>query len=591
MSLLYKLDWSITEMEKLLSDLVDYQGDPEILLDWDNFTNPVRNILKRLCFERLEPEYTEAVILGCCYEFLKHITYYDLLDMRHVGEIRKDQVIKELINVFSVFEKQGHDGWVVPVFEEVNEEEFYNPDAVDLALTLEDLVKGILIQFDDYRAIDDRTIAILRGRIPAFLREPQSLEELGNRFGVTRERVRQIEGKFKDLQLGTLKNHNSCLQFLIDILEKADSEDEFCKLAQEADLLGEEPISVEKLKDLIRILGLDDYLDRVEAKEDEWDTKNQELNNLSALAKKARHKFGLIDLNTFTADTKTNKADAFAAIKDAYPRSIKIGDLVLARTVSLDSGFENALGKQLKVFGSLPAENLLVGIERQAQYRQTPLIGQASDQIGLIHLLAGEKPDFETYKKNTLEEPELSDTDQWFIDTLRSAPTGMMHRNELTAAALRDNKNVNSIGIFILFNSLIRNLGYAVVALADTEIPPEDVKNYAEIMRASEEPTQLDFEFSGSDILIRFTPNLNTIAAGVLFPKQELRDLIKNIAFDVVCACGAFESNQQLRLKDPSFWTGFTAAIKHLRNHHGWHERSEVSMRLNFDAKTAEILL
>lgn len=581
-------------MEKTLADFIEYENDPDVLLSWDNFTNPVRNILKRLFSNKLNEEMWEKSRIGCCFAFLKEVSYYDLLDMRNVGEIRREQVMTELVNVFSVFDKEGPEGWAVPVFYNEHydvEDVDYGPDAIDQAENLEELVNSILVVFNDYREIDERTLEILRGRTPAFLRKAETLEDLGLKFGITRERVRQIETKFKDLQLGAAKTRNNCLELILDVLENASSEIEFVDRARKRELLGGEPLSVEKLKAIISILGIEHYLDRVETTESEWDVQQNIFRSLSAAAKKVRHKFGLIDLSVFTAETNSDTKSAFKAILDAYPRSIKAGNLVLARTSKLDSGFENALGKQLMVFRSLTAENLLIGIDRQAQYRQTPLVGQVSDQIALIKLIAGNEPNYETYCENTLEEPELSDTDLWFIDILRNAPTGMLHRNEVTAAALRDNRNVNSVGIFLLFNSLIRSLGSAVISLADAEISTEDARSYAEIIRAAEEPTQLDFTFVGSDLLIKFTPNLNTIAAGVLFPKQELRDLINNLAIDVDCRCGKFESKQQLRLREPSFWTGFTAAIKHLRNQHSWREGEDVRMLINFEDCSATILL
>ena len=219
-------------------------------------------------------------------------------------------------------------------------------------------------------------------------------------------------------------------------------------------------------------------------------------------------KFGLIDLNTFSKENKVGDAEAFSAIKAIYPRSIRAGRLVLARTPGLDTAFENAIGKQLKVFNELGAESLLVGIERQASYRQTPLVGLKADLIAMIKELAGENPSFTIFRANTLEDPELSQTDEWILEVFRDSPTGMLHRNEITAAAMRDGKNVNSIGIFLLFNPLIRPVGSAVLALADQTVDIELVKQYAAIARAAEEPTQLDFSFQGSDILISFIPNL-----------------------------------------------------------------------------------
>lgn len=576
-------------MDELLTDLIPFNGDPEVVLLWDNFTNPVTNSLQRFLSRTKRDDSWK---FGICYNHLKEHRLSDLMDTPNVGEIRKNQILDELGNVFNVYEKQGIDGWVATYLEDL--EEFdgstYTPDAVDLSMSLLDIVKGIIFYYNDYREIDDRTLEIIRARIPALLRHPKTLEELGAKFNITRERVRQIESKYLDLQLGAIKESNFVMLELVKVLESSISEEDFIKKAHEADLLEGEPLTISKLKAILNVLGLENYLSRVENIESQWDIANFVKDVLSQKARDARHKFGLIDLSTFTKENKVGEAEAFSAIKAIYPRSIRAGRLILARTPGLDTAFENAIGKQLKVFNSLDVDALLVGIERQAGYRQTPLVGLKSDLIAMIKELAGEAPNYETFRSNTLDEPELSQTDEWILDVFRSSPTGMLHRNEITAAAIRDGKNVNSIGIFLLFNSLIRPVGSAVLALADQKVDVDFAKQYAAIARAAEEPTQLDFTFQDGNILISFTPNLNTIAAGVLFPKQELRDMVKLYSFPVKCFCGNFESNQMLRMKNPSFWTGFTGSIKHLQNHHGYKKGQEIQILLDMENKLAGII-
>ena len=576
-------------MDEYLTDLIPFNGDPEVVLLWDNFTNPVTNSLQRFLSHARRDDSWQ---FGICYNHLKEHRLSDLMDTPNVGEFRKNQILDELINVFNVYEKQGIDGWVATQIEYLEDIDgsTYTPDVVDLSMSLLDIVKGIIFFYNDYREIDDRTLGIIRARVPALLRQQKTLEELGTQFSITRERVRQIENKYIDLQLGAVKESNFVMLELVKVLELSKNEEDFIERAEEADLLEGEPLTVTKLKAILQVLGLENYLSRVESLESQWDMANFVKDVLSQKAREARHKFGLIDLNTFAKENKIGDAEAFLAIKAIYPRSIRSGRLVLARTPGLDTAFENAIGKQLQVFTELDAESLLVGIDRQANYRQTPLVGLKADLIAMIKELSGENPNFATFRSNTLEDPELSLTDEWILDVFRDSPTGMLHRNEITAAAMRDGKNVNSIGIFLLFNPLIRPVGSAVLALADQKFDVELVKQYAAIARAAEEPTQLDFSFQEADILLRFTPNLNTIAAGVLFPKQELRDMVKLHSFQVECFCGSFESNQMLRMKNPSFWTGFTGSIKHLQNHHGYKKGQEIRILLNMEKKIARIL-
>ena len=571
-------------MDHLLTDLISYNGDHTTLLHWDNFSTPVSNSLQRMLHRYgVEDSWRE----GISFKHLEGIKLSDLLDTPFVGALRKSQVLNELNSVFSSYEINGDAFIVAPKFDL---EELIYPDTIDTATNFEVLINGIIEIFNDYRFIDERTMTVLRGRMPAFLANLRTLDDIALEFSVTRERIRQIENKYADLQIDPLKLENPLLSGFVETLEISQNEDEFVSTLGEASLLGNETISISKLKAVLWILGLEQLTTRVESVEAIWDAQLDAKSELSVLAQKFRSKFGLIDLDVFTAETKTTDTEAFESIKIAYPRSILSGKLVLARTSRLDTAFENAIGKQLKVFGSLDPSVLLVGIERQASYRQTVLVGSKGDQIALITEIAGEETTYEEYKENTVEEPELNPTDIWFLEVFQSSPNGMMHRNELTSAALRDGKNLNSISVFLLFNPLIRPVGSAVMALANVTPDPEYVSRYARIANASEEKTYLDFEFSGANILLKIRPNLNTMTAGVLFPSTDLRAMVLDSVFPVTCSCGRMESVQRLRLRPPNFWTGFTAAIKHAINQHNYVKGEEIKILLDFE-KTSAILM
>ena len=370
---------------------------------------------------------------------------------------------------------------------------------------------------------------------------------------------------------------------LVEVLESSHSENDFILKASDNSLLGNEPLSLIKLKAILQILGLEALLTRAEKVETSWDSANQARTELGDLAQKYRNKLGLVDLAVFTSETGVSDNEAFEAIKTAYPRSIMRGRLVLARTSKLDTMFENSLGKQLMVFGSLDPETLLIGVERQASYRQAILLGAHTDQIAIVKALAGDIPTYETLRENTHEEPELNQTDLWFLEIFQDSPSGMMHRNEITAAAMRDGKNMSSVGVFLLFNPLIRPVGSSVMALANAILDQESIQLHANVAKAVEDKTHIHFEFNGSDILLTVTPNLNTLMAGVLFPSAELRALIKDYVFDVSCECGRMSSTQQLRLRPPNFWTGFTAALKHALDSHQVSKGDSVAMHLDFE--------
>ncbi len=519
---------------------------------------------------------------GISYDHLDGILLSDLMDTPNVGELRKVQILEELRGVFGAYESEGAAFVVSPDFDVDLVLEPY-PDLIDTAQNLEQLIQGILDAYNAYKSIDERTLAVLQGRLPAFLRKIRTLEEIGNEYSVTRERIRQIERKYSDLEIEPAKKENKLCQLLVEVLESSHSENDFILKASDNSLLGNEPLSLTKLKAILQILGLESLLTRAEKVETSWDSANQARTELGDLAQQYRNKLGLIDLAVFTSETGVSDNEAFEAIKTAYPRSIMRGRLVLARTSKLDTMFENSLGKQLMVFGSLDPEALLIGVERQASYRQAILFGAHTDQIAIVKAIAGDNPTYETLRENTHEEPELNQTDLWFLEIFQNSPSGMLHRNEITAAAMRDGKNMSSVGVFLLFNPLIRPVGSSVMALANARLDQESIQLHANVAKAVEDKTHIQFEFSGSDIELTVTPNLNTLMAGVLFPGAELRALIKDYVFDVGCECGKMSSTQQLRLRPPNFWTGFTAALKHALDNHQISRGDSITMLLDFE--------
>lgn len=568
--------------DALLTDLITYRGDFDLTVMWDNFPTTVANSLQRMLM-RVSLDDTWNV--GLKYSNLEGLRLSDIQQTPSVGIGKAQTILRELYRVFSTLETEGISSSVTTL-EGLETTSYFG--RINEATNFEELVLGIYFAFHEIHPINDRTSAILNGRHPLFSDQMRTLDEIGIEWGVTRERIRQIEVKYASITLGS-ESKNSVLTELVNRLENSNSEEEFVESADASGLVGSIKLSISKLKAALEILGIEELYARVLEAEADWQELDAAQDALIAKVQKYRTKLGLLDLGVFASDIETSEEKAFALACEAYPRSIRHGKLVLARTNKLDTTFENVIGKQLFVFGEMSASDLLVGVERHASYRNYPVIGSQEDQIGLIKAVCGDDPTYVYYEKNAQEIPELNETDIWLLELFRNSPAGVLHRNEVTDAALKDQKNVATINVFLLYNPLLRSVGAAVMALADCKVDSVTAEQYARIARAAVEPTELDWEFSGSNIRIDFTPNLNTMAAGVLFPPHELRDMVKEIAFDVSCECGGMISEQQLRLRPPNFWTGFTGTIRHLTSEHYFAKGESVTMILDFDNHRALI--
>lgn len=431
-------------MDELLTDLIPFNGNMDAILDWDNFTIPTVNSLHRMLRRQA---ISSGWISGISYRDLTGLKISDLTDFSFIDHREKVQILGELRDTFSTFEADGLEGGATSALDPNYLSEF-PADAIDAARNLEDLLGAILDEYRSYKEMDDRTLAILKGRIPAFLSSYRTLEDIGMEFHVTRERIRQIESNYLNINLTKIRHTNRLLEELVEMLESSPSQEAFAESASKSILLRNETISTAKLKAILQILGIEELISKVEAVEANWDSVSEAQGVLETQAKAYRNKFGLIDLSVFTSDTNSSNMQAFDAIKRVYPRAIMKGNLVLARTSSLDTAFENAIGKQLMVFGELDAEALLIGIERQAAYRQVSISGSEIEQIALVKEIAGDSPSYEAFMIQAKSEPELSPTDVWFLELFQESPTGMLHRSEISAAAIRDGKNLASVSVF-----------------------------------------------------------------------------------------------------------------------------------------------
>ena len=137
-------------MDELITDLIPFEGDKEIVLLWDNFTNPVSRILRHLLSQAHGDQVWKN---GIAYQNLEGLKISDVAKLPYVGEIRVAQVIDELSTIFQTFEDEGMDGSIAKLLD-FEAESNLEPDSIDQAETLADIVSGIIEAYNDYRRID-----------------------------------------------------------------------------------------------------------------------------------------------------------------------------------------------------------------------------------------------------------------------------------------------------------------------------------------------------------------------------------------------------------------------------------------------------
>ena len=562
-------------LENFISDYIQYSGDEKVTLYWKNLSPKTQNAMNRM-FSKF---YTnqDFWIDGITYSDLRKIPASDLFDTNHVGLSTAAYCLKELARGFSEIEKNEPLSILIKEIADIQ----WN-DPIDSAESIEELQDAIIYHFNDYIQVDNRVRAILYSRHPALIRNSRTLDDLGQEFGVTRERIRQIEAKFQDLEIGVLKTENKLLLKAIDILSESSSFEEFTELMRENDLADYEYMSDGILESIAKVIGLLDYIERIEKESSRIRTNYTNKRIASNKMREFRNKIGLIDVDLVMKNLNLTKNEFEKAVAVQYPRSLVYGSICLARTSSLDSAFENCIYKQLFVAPNIDAEEILIGVKRHAAYRGCNTLVNDKDLFGLIHLLVNNPPSIETLLEKIRQPAELSEADKWLIKIFTSSNTGILHRNEVVKAAINDGFDFTSAQVYLSTSMLIRPVGTGLFRLIGTDVSDAQAKIANRVAKDSIDEIVIASEFVGENLILRIIPNANSLS-GVIFPTKAIKELLRNIEFLPICTCGELFTNQRVKVTESNFLMGFNAIFKHGINEHNLVIGDEFEVEFNFE--------
>ena len=440
--------------------------------------------------------------------------------------------------------------------------------------------------------VDERAIAMLKHRHQAFGEPGLTLDDIGKKWGLTRERVRQIVDPLMRISI-QIENEVPLLLKAVEIFEECEDEDQFKAKVAEEEMFSGEDFSWQRLWGLTRIMSPEVLANRVYEKHLEMESESGANSPIRSLIKKDRSKFGLYDLQVVAKKYEMSEDKAFKIIADLYPRSIRSGSLVLARTQNLDTMFENSIAKQLKVRSPLEVKELLKGLQRTGKQRDVSLIGSVVDLSGLIQVLAGNPPEYETASNGLIKEVDFQTLEKWLIEIFSEANLGILHTNDVVNFALRDRRiNVSSVTVYLLNSPIMRSHGRSLYSLVGTEVTEDQLDSYIQIIRGSSEASEVSYEMTdASKGILSVKPNLNVITSGIVFPPSGYKKIFEGFEFETSCSCGQLETIQAVKFAPSGFWTGFTAMIRHGFSHHQMSKGSIFRFEFDFDKSIVKLLV
>ena len=440
--------------------------------------------------------------------------------------------------------------------------------------------------------VDQRAIGMLKHRHQAFAEPLRTLDELGKEWGVSRERVRQIVDPLMEVSI-PVGFEIPLLVKAVELFEQCDDEDQFDLVVGENEIFSGEEITWQRLWGLTRILSPEVLAQRVYEKHLELESESGVNSPIRNQIKKDRSKFGLYDLKVVAKKYEVSDEKAFKVISEIYPRSIRSGSLVLARTKNLDTMFENSIAKQLKLTSPLDVKELLKGLQRTGKQRDVSLIGSTADLANLILDLAGNPPNYQKASDGLIKEVDFQTLEKWLIEIFSEANLGILHTNDVVNFALRDKKiNISSVTVYLLNSPIIRSHGRSLYSLVGTDVNDEQLDAYTQIIRGSSEASEVSYEMSdASKGILSVRPNLNVITSGIVFPPSGYKKIFEGFEFETSCSCGLLETIQAVKYAPSGFWTGFTAMIRHGFSQHQMSKGSTFRFEFDFDKSVVRLLV
>lgn len=440
--------------------------------------------------------------------------------------------------------------------------------------------------------VDERAIAMLKHRHQAFGEPGLTLDDIGKKWGLTRERVRQIVDPLMRISI-QIENEVPLLLKAVEIFEECEDEDQFKAKVAEEEMFSGEDFSWQRLWGLTRIISPEVLANRVYEKHLELESASGANSPIRNLIKKHRSKFGLYDLQVVAKKFEVSEDKAFKIIADLYPRSIRSGSLVLARTKNLDTMFENSIAKQLKVSSPLDVKDLLKGLQRTGKQRDVSLIGSTTDLNNLIVNLAGDPPNYEKASNGLIKEVDFQALEKWLIEIFSEANLGILHSNDVVNFALRDKRiNVSSVTVYLLNSPIMRSHGRSLYSLVGTDVTEDQLDAYIQIIRGTSEASEVSYEMTdASKGILSVKPNLNVITSGIVFPPSVYKKIFEGFEFETFCSCGKLETIQTVKFTSSGFWTGFTAMIRHGFSQHQMSKGSIFLFEFDFDKSIVRLLV
>lgn len=567
-------------MDEIWESLTNNSNHKDDLINWRSL-KPINMFTLLRIFEQTDVVETE-LLYGFTYNQIKSIPLYSVKDARNVGPGRLKLLVNELNSIFT----KDPNELLSPKVNSPNLESTSDADENNLYLKL--INAKTLAEFDEFFVESlqlfvfnkDKEIDVVLHRADWSHKPKQTLEEIGKRLGVTRERVRQIENKQRSVSYPIPDDINT-LNVLNHIFITSSSFEEYYDQFNEFEVNYLFNNSPSRFVSLANFLGKPSIADSFSKQIEKWITKQAELDTVKVSISKYRNQLGLIDLFAASVSLGLGEDSLFKLVKELYPRSLRINNLVLARTERHNTIFESTIYRQLLVSSVTPLIEIKVGLERVAKYRGQELTGHPSDVLELITILAGDPCKREKLLANIVQGSGLSNHEQWLVNLFTESKYGILHRNDIVEVAIQDGVAIGSVNQYLSTSPILRPNGQGIYSLVNQKVLTSTFNEYARQSSQKTYPVIRKLTKEQDVSYYHIIPNLAFIASGAVIANSLEKSFFGELVFTVSCSCNNLKSNQKVRITSDGFFIGLSSLLHHGIQIHNFDINSQFKMKID----------
>jgi hypothetical protein len=521
------------------------------------------------------------IAFGFTYRQLKSIPIFAIKDARNVGPSRLRRLVGDLR---ICFEKVCNLNSVKLEEQKVeNQEDNETSTNIYFDLISTNSFRVFYSRFIEslelflYEDIRELQVILARADWSPFPKE--TLDEIGNKFGITRERVRQIEKRILDRNY-PITDEIKIFSHLFHFFITSETSNEFKEQVIDFDPDYRLSIEPEHFVALAKFLGKTEIAAQFSSRIDVWKAKELDIKNVRDEIHQHRNQLGLIDLSKSAYELGIGEEKLFRVILEVYPRSIRINNLVLARTKKLNTIIESNIYRQLLVDNEISIDEIKIGLERVATYRKQELIGHPEDVHSLISKLAGDPCRIQNMLFDSTQTPNLSNHDKWLMDLFLDTPDKILHRDEIVEAAIEEGIAIGSINQYLSSSPILRSKGRGIYSLVNVSVSKDKLVNYRIKALADTQKASHEIIFKDNKVFYEVVPNLALLASGAIISNRDERNFFGKSQFQVICDCGNLNSIQKIKITSEGFLTGLTGILHHGIQFHKYNNYDKFVMEL-----------